>query len=61
MKKANAVRVNGNMIFKGQKLTYCVERTIAAIMADLKTKDLAQRLSHRCSPFFHEVSRAGGP
>jgi hypothetical protein len=26
------------------------KRTIAAIMPDLKTKDLAWRLSHRCSP-----------
>ena len=32
-----------------------------AITADLKTKGLAQQMSHRCLHFFHEVSRAGGP
>ncbi len=34
---------------------------MVAITADLKTKDLVQRPSHRCLHVFPEVSRAGGP
>jgi len=49
------------MGFRGPKALWDrVERTMVPITADLKTKDLVQRMSHRWSALLHEVSRAGG-